>query len=144
MIHTLKKRDGAHLPAKRAYTASTIHKNTFRSCLRQVSTTVSNRSTNRLPSADCVPNGRVVKSIMTFEATWRPAGGRIRVEIVSEDDGWLAYSCTEPAMPVVAILEEMADLGAIEKIQADYPSSKRWVCQFTVIKALRTLEIFPW
>jgi hypothetical protein len=40
---------------KRASTASTIQESTFRCCLRQVSTTVSNRSTNRLPSADCVP-----------------------------------------------------------------------------------------
>jgi len=62
---------------------------------------------------------RVVKTIKTFEATWRPAGGRIRVVIVWEDEGWLAYFCTEPAMPVVAILEAMADRGAIEQLFKD-------------------------
>jgi hypothetical protein len=68
----------------------------------------------------CVQYGeRVVKTIKTFEATWRPASGRIRVVIVWEDDGWLAYFCTEPAMPVVAILEAMADRGAIEQLFKD-------------------------
>jgi DDE superfamily endonuclease len=68
----------------------------------------------------CVQYGeRVVKTIKTFEATWRPAGGRIRVVIVWEDEGWLAYFCTEPAMPVVAILEAMADRGAIEQLFKD-------------------------
>jgi hypothetical protein len=62
----------------------------------------------------CVQFGeRMVKTIKTFEATWRPSGGRIRVVIVWEDEGWLAYFCTEPAMSVVAILEAMADRGAI-------------------------------
>jgi hypothetical protein len=68
----------------------------------------------------CVQYGeRVVKTIKTFEATWRPAGGRIRVVIVWEDDGWLAYFCTDPAMPVVSILEAMADRGAIEQLFKD-------------------------
>src|SRR5262249_33737756 len=62
---------------------------------------------------------RVFKTIKTVEAPWRPAGGRIRVVIVSEDDGWLAYFCTDPAMPVVAILEAMADRGAIEQLFKD-------------------------
>jgi hypothetical protein len=68
----------------------------------------------------CVQYGeQVVKTIKTFEATWRPAGGRIRVVIVWEDDGWLAYFCTEPAMPEVTILEAMADRGAIEQLFKD-------------------------
>jgi len=50
------KRDRAALPTKRASTALTSQENTFRCCRLQVSSTVSNRSTNRLPSADCVPN----------------------------------------------------------------------------------------
>jgi len=55
-VYTPDKREGAVLPVKRASTASTIQESTFRFCRRQVSTTVSSRSTNRLPSADCVPN----------------------------------------------------------------------------------------
>jgi DDE superfamily endonuclease len=68
----------------------------------------------------CVQYGKkVVKTIKTFAATWRPAGGGIRVVIVREDDGWLAFFCTDPAMPVAAILETMADRGAIEQMFKD-------------------------
>jgi hypothetical protein len=68
----------------------------------------------------CVQYGeRVVKTVKTFEATWRPAGGRIRVVIVREEHGWLAYFCTDPAVRVVAILEAMADRGAIEQLFKD-------------------------
>jgi DDE superfamily endonuclease len=63
--------------------------------------------------------GRVVKTIKTFEATWHPAGGRIRVVIVREDDGWLAYFCTDPGVTAVAILEAVADRGAIEQTFKD-------------------------
>src|SRR5262249_55601887 len=56
----------------------------------------------------CVQYGkRVTKAIKTFEATWRPAGGRIRVVIVREADGWLAYFCTEAAVSAAAVLEVM-------------------------------------
>jgi DDE superfamily endonuclease len=68
----------------------------------------------------CVQYGvQVVKTIKTFEATWRPAGGRIRVVIVSEEGGWLAYFCTNPAVAAVDILESMADRGAIEQLFKD-------------------------
>jgi DDE superfamily endonuclease len=68
----------------------------------------------------CVQYGkRVAKAVKTFQATWRPAGGRIRVVIVREVGGWLAYFCTDPAMPVAAILEAMADRGAIEQMFKD-------------------------
>ncbi len=68
----------------------------------------------------CVQYGEpVVKTVKTFEATWRPAGGRIRVVIVRQDEGWLAYFCTNPAVTVVAILEAMADRGAIEQLFHD-------------------------
>jgi DDE superfamily endonuclease len=69
---------------------------------------------------ECVQYGeREVKTIKTFEATWRPAGGRIRVVIVRDDDGWLAYFCTDPAVRAEAILEAMADRGAIEQTFKD-------------------------
>ena len=69
---------------------------------------------------ECVQYGRaVVKTIKTFEATWRPAGGRIRVVIVREEDGWLAFFCTDPAATAVQILEAMADRGAIEQMFKD-------------------------
>jgi hypothetical protein len=68
----------------------------------------------------CVQYGaRVTKTIKTFRATWRPAGGVIRVVIVREEDGWRAYFCTDPAVPAAAILEAMADRGAIEQLFKD-------------------------
>ncbi len=76
----------------------------------------------------CVPYRRqVTKTIKTFVATWRPAGGAIRVVVVQETDGWRAYFCTNPDATVAEILEAAADRGAIEKAQADYPSRRRWV-----------------
>ena len=62
---------------------------------------------------------RLTKTIETFEATWQPAGGRIRVVIVRERDGWLAFFCTDPTVSAVAILEAMADRGAIEQTFKD-------------------------
>jgi hypothetical protein len=68
----------------------------------------------------CVQYGeRVVKIVKTFEATWRPAGGRIRVVIVREKTGWLAYFCTDPSLSAATILEAMADRGAIEQLFHD-------------------------
>jgi hypothetical protein len=69
---------------------------------------------------ECVQYGKpVTKTIKTFEATWRPAGGRIRVVIVRERDGWLPYFCTDPAVATETILEVMADRGAIEQTFKD-------------------------
>jgi hypothetical protein len=63
--------------------------------------------------------GPVVKQVKTFLATWRPTGGVIRVVIVREDRGWLAYFCTDPTVSAAAILEVMADRSAIEQTFKD-------------------------
>jgi hypothetical protein len=39
-----------------------------------------------------------VKRVKTFAATWRPAGGRVRVVLVQEARGWLAPFSTDPAL----------------------------------------------
>jgi DDE superfamily endonuclease len=71
-------------------------------------------------SVPCVQYGRaVVKAVKTFVATWRPAGGRIRVVIVREPDGWLPYFCTKPEATAAEVLEAMADRGAIEQTFKD-------------------------
>jgi hypothetical protein len=45
---------------------------------------------------ECVQYGmRVTKSVKTFLATWHPAGGVIRVVLVQEGDGWVAFFCTK-------------------------------------------------
>jgi hypothetical protein len=57
----------------------------------------------------------VTKTFKTFLATYKPAGGLIRVVLVREDDGWRAYCCTAPNATVGQILEAVADRAAIEQ-----------------------------
>jgi hypothetical protein len=38
---------------------------------------------------------RAKKRYRTFEATWRPASGLIRVVLVEEPGGWVAFFCTD-------------------------------------------------
>jgi len=58
---------------------------------------------------------RVRKTFKTFLATYRPVGGTIRVVLVREDDGWVAYFCTDPAATVAEILEAVTDRWSIEQ-----------------------------
>jgi DDE superfamily endonuclease len=55
------------------------------------------------------------KRIKTFEATWRPAGGRIRVVPVQEAHGWLALFSTDPVMTAEEVLSAAADRFSIEQ-----------------------------
>jgi hypothetical protein len=57
---------------------------------------------------------RVTKRYKTFLATWRPAGGLIRVVLVDEPTGWRAYFCTDPAASVADILTTVADRFSLE------------------------------
>jgi hypothetical protein len=57
---------------------------------------------------------RVTKRYKTFLATWRPAGGVIRVVLVDEPTGWRAYFCTDPSASVADILETIADRFSLE------------------------------
>jgi hypothetical protein len=59
---------------------------------------------------------RVTKTYKTFLATWRPAGGLIRVVIVKEQDGWIPLFSTDPEASVVDILEAAADRGSHEEM----------------------------
>jgi DDE superfamily endonuclease len=61
----------------------------------------------------------VVKTIKTFLATWKPAGGQIRVVLVQEEDGWRAYFSTNPTATAKEILEAVADRGALEETFKD-------------------------
>ncbi|MGH9338763.1 MAG: IS701 family transposase [Acidobacteriota bacterium] len=64
----------------------------------------------------CTVYGEVVtKTYKTFLATYRPAGGVIRVVLVKEDHGWYAFYCTDPNASVGDILEAFADRAAIEQ-----------------------------
>jgi hypothetical protein len=57
---------------------------------------------------------RVQKRYKTFEATWRPAGGPIRVVLVAEPVGWVAFFCTDVTASVEEILATVADRFALE------------------------------
>jgi hypothetical protein len=57
----------------------------------------------------------VTKTFKTFLATYRPAGGLIRVVLVREDNGWVAYFCTDPAARVAEVLGAVADRAAVEQ-----------------------------
>jgi hypothetical protein len=62
---------------------------------------------------------QVTKTVKTFLATWKPAGGVIRVVLVQEEHGWLAYFCTDPNAAVADILEAAAGRTAIEQTFKD-------------------------
>jgi DDE superfamily endonuclease len=68
----------------------------------------------------CVQYGEeVTKAVKSFVATWRPAGGAVRVVIVKERDGWLAYFCTDPAATAEEVLEAAAGRTAVEQTFKD-------------------------
>ena len=56
----------------------------------------------------------VEKKYKTFEATWRPTGGVIRVVLVDEPTGWVAFFCTDPNATVADILGLVADRFGLE------------------------------
>jgi hypothetical protein len=69
---------------------------------------------------ECVQYGEsVAKTIKSFTATWRPAGGLIRVVLVKEEDDWLPYFSTQAETTAGEILEAMADRGALEQTNKD-------------------------
>ena len=57
----------------------------------------------------------------TFLATYRPAGGLIRVVLVRYEDAkeWRAYLCTDPQASVADVLTAVADRAAIEQVFHD-------------------------
>ena len=55
-----------------------------------------------------------VKRYKTFVATWRPAGGAIRVVLVDEPTGWVAFFCTDTTASVADIMESVAARFSLE------------------------------
>ncbi len=62
---------------------------------------------------------QVVKTVKIFLATWHPVGGVIRVVLVKEETGWLAYFSTDPDASVAAVLEAVADRTGEEQVFCD-------------------------
>ncbi len=54
------------------------------------------------------------KRYKTFVATWRPAGCAIRVVLVDEPKGWVAFFCTDTTSAVADILGCVADRFSLE------------------------------
>src|SRR5215207_3600405 len=68
----------------------------------------------------CVQYGEAVtKQVKSFQATWRPAGGAIRVVIVREESGWIPFFCTDPDATAEEVLEAAADRAAVEQTFKD-------------------------
>jgi hypothetical protein len=64
----------------------------------------------------CFVYGRLcTKTIKTFLATYRPAGGLIRVVLVQEDHGCAFFFCTDPQATPREIIEAFGDRAAIEQ-----------------------------
>ena len=61
----------------------------------------------------------VTKKYKTFLATYPPVGGVIRVVLVSEENGWVAFFCTDPNATVAEILGVVADRASIEQVYHD-------------------------
>jgi hypothetical protein len=57
---------------------------------------------------------KAVKRYQTFLATWRPVGGAIRVVLVDEPGGWVAFFCTDVEASVADILAAVADRFSLE------------------------------
>jgi hypothetical protein len=58
----------------------------------------------------------VTRQVKTFLATWRPAGGVVRVVILKEDDGsWRAFLCTDADADVGEIVQGVVDRWAVEQ-----------------------------
>jgi hypothetical protein len=72
-------------------------------------------------SVECEQYGeKATKTVKTFLATWKPAGGVIRVVLVKEEDGeWLPFFSPNPEASAVEILEAMADRGSHEQMNKD-------------------------
>ena len=59
------------------------------------------------------------KKYKTFLATYRPVGGVIRVVLVKECKGWVAFFCTAADATVAQVLEAYADRAALEQVFHD-------------------------
>jgi hypothetical protein len=59
----------------------------------------------------------------TFVATWRPAGGQIRVVLVKEPHRWVPFFCTDPAAGAADVLRTIADRFSLETAFRDVKQS---------------------
>jgi hypothetical protein len=78
----------------------------------------------------------VSKLYKTFLATYRPAGGAIRVAIILEDHEWVPLFCTDPNATAVETIEAFADRATIEQ---DFHDVKEvWATGQQQVRNIRT------
>ena len=58
---------------------------------------------------------RVTRKVKTFLATWAPLGGALRVVLVQQTAGWVAFFCTDVGATAAEVLEVVADRAALEQ-----------------------------
>lgn len=69
---------------------------------------------------ECFQYQEVVrKTVKSFLATYKPAGGLIKVVLVKEAQGWLPYYCTDVTASVEDILEAIAGRTSLEQTHAE-------------------------
>jgi len=81
-------------------------------------------------SISVVMSGGKVKrwEVKTFLATWRVAGGVVRVVLVREESdrsSWRAYVCSDPEATVQEIAQGVADRWGIEQVFHDVKENER-------------------
>ncbi len=81
-------------------------------------------------SIEVVMSGGKVKrwEVKTFLATWRVAGGVVRVVLVREESdrsSWRAYVCSDPEATVQEIAQGVADRWGIEQVFHDVKENER-------------------
>lgn len=87
---------------------------------RRVSLAKRAAQTRGWQEVECEQYGeKVSKTVKTFLATWKPAGGVVRVVIVKEEDDWLPYFAVGQEVSAAEILEAMADRGSHEQMNKD-------------------------
>lgn len=65
---------------------------------------------------ECTVYGKnSTKTYKSFLATYKPAGGVVRVVLVKEEHGWYAFYCTDEAASIQEIVEAFADRATIEQ-----------------------------
>lgn len=81
-------------------------------------------------SIEVVMSGGKIKrwEVKTFLATWRVAGGAVRVVLVREESdrsSWRAYVCSDPEATVREIAQGVADRWGIEQVFHDVKENER-------------------
>jgi DDE superfamily endonuclease len=58
---------------------------------------------------------RLTKQVKSFLATWPSVGGVLRVVLVRQRRGWVAFFCTDASATAEQVLEAVADRAALEQ-----------------------------